>query len=162
MFVGRRDGVQWLRLGYAGCEPARVDQRGKLGQSRRVGVNPFVVDPDAAQRGRSRPGGDGHERPAITNSVKRPKPDRRSVQRTVHALGDHATHGGAEVVEAGDEIARTEPPDEPPGTIKLQFRKLNSILSEQVGRVARDGGEPQPREARFAMIQTEVLLSIRK
>ena len=33
------------------------------------------------------------------------------------------------------------------GTIKLAFRKLNSILSEQVERAGSDVGAPQPRKA---------------
>jgi hypothetical protein len=34
------------------------------------------------------------------------------------------------------------------GTIKLAFRKLNSILSEQVERAGSDVGAPQPRKAK--------------
>ena len=160
--MGRRDGVEWLGLGHAGCEPAPVDERGELGQSGRVGVNPFVVDPDAAQRGRSRPGGYRHERPAVTNSVERPETDRGSVQRTVHALGDHATHSRAEGVAAGDEFARTEPTNEPLVTRagngdRLQASQGGELEREPAER-ARGAGDQQG----LARVQLEQVERLRR
>lgn len=102
------DALQRLSRGDPWCETAGISQCGEFGECSRVGSDPHVVDPGAAQWDWCSSGRHCYERATVADSVECRHSDKRGVERAVNPSRQDAPNSDTEAFGPGDELVRTK------------------------------------------------------